>query len=325
MSDWLRRVGALFGGRTKEPVAAAHRQPTPTPAVQAGRGEPAAATALDAGPDLQARFLAWLFGDPLAGPLRDSEKRLIDRLDALIAAKDSLASLLPRAPAVIPQLMNSLRDERQSTGALAQRVARDPHLVVEVIRMANSAQARAGAPVTDIAEAIQRLGTGGLQRAILRVVLKPMFDGQGDSLTARCTQRLWQHSEAKAEACQHEAKVRGLDPFEGYLAGLMHNVGWTAALRAIDRVEPRLPAQFSLAFAAAVESRRDSLFALLALPWQLTDSLSALAAELQHGGVAQAQSALGQALNKADQRASLEVLGAGSSQGTARGAAPSAA
>jgi HD-like signal output (HDOD) protein len=312
MATWLQRVGAMFSGGTARPAAVVPTAPSVPVAAPIATvpAKTAAAPAPDAVLDLQPRFLAWLFGQRLDATLRDSERRLLEQLDALIASRESLATLLPRAPAVIPQLMNSLRDESQSTGALAQRVARDPHLVVEVIRMANSAQAQGTAPVTEIAEAIRRVGLGGLHRAILRVVLKPMFDGQGDSLTARCTQRLWQHSEAKADACMQEAKALGLDPFEGYLAGLMHNVGRTAALRALDRIEPHAPARLSLPFAAGIEARRDSLFASLATSWQLTDGLSALAAELQRAGLAQVQSPLGHALRGADQRATLAMLGA---------------
>lgn len=260
--------------------------------------------------DLQPRFLEWLVGSALADTPHENESRLLDQLDAVIASPVALASLLPRAPAVIPQLLNSLRDESQSADALARRVTRDPNLVVEVIRMANGVQVRAGAPVTELAEAVQRLGTDGLRRAILRVVLKPIFDGQVGSLTARCTARLWQHSEAKAAACMQEARARGLDPFEGYLAGLMHNVGWTAALCAIDRSEVRLPVPPSLRFMTEVEARRDRLFALLAAPWQLTESLTALATELIDGGLAGAPPGLGQALCVADHRATLEMVGA---------------
>jgi len=265
--------------------------------------------------DLQPRFLEWLFGASLAGTPQESESRLIGHLDAVITSPDALASLLPRAPAVIPQLLNSLRDESQSADALARRVTRDPNLVVEVIRMANSAQSRAATPVTELAEAVQRLGTDGLRRAILRVVLKPIFDGQLGSLTARCTARLWQHSEAKAAACMQEARARGLDPFEGYLAGLMHNVGWTAALCAIDRSDLRPPVSPSLGFMTEVEARRDRLFALLAAPWQLTESLTALAAELHHGGLGGATSSLGLALQLADHRATLQMVGAARGHG----------
>jgi HD-like signal output (HDOD) protein len=271
---------------------------------------------LDAAPDIQLPFFEWLIdaGPTLDSALRDDEQRLLARLDAVLASDSSRTALLPRAPAVIPQLLNSLRHDSQSAGAIAERVIRDPHLVAEVLRMANSAQTRAIAPVTDLAEAVDRLGTDGLRRAIARVVLKPMFDGQADSLSARCAPRLWQHSEAKAAACLKEAAARGLDPFDGYLAGLLHNVGWTAALRAIDRSTTGggAPAQFSRAFVAAFEPRRESFFALLVMPWQLTDALTELAVELLDGGLAAARSPLGEALRAADTRASLEMLGAGS-------------
>jgi len=212
------------------------------------------------------------------------------------------------SPAVIPQLLNSLRDEGQSTTALAERVIRDPHLVAEVIRMANSAHARADEPVVDIAHAIGRIGTNGLRRAIARVVLKPMFSGTADTLSARCAQRLWEHSDAQAAACQQEATVRGLDPFEGYLTGLMHNVGWTAALRAIDRSKLGAPNQFSRAFVAEFDQRRETFFALLVIPWQLTAGLTALGTALRDGNLAGACSPLGEALRAADQRASLEMV-----------------
>ncbi len=314
MGNWLHRVGALFGGRARvprvtPPHARAGAAPTPAPPATA----PAAATpVLDAVIDLQLPFFEWLIdaGPALDTALHDRERRLLARLDAVLASDTSRSALLPRAPAVIPQLLNSLRDDRQSAGAIAQRIARDPHLVAEVIRMSNSTQTRAIAPVTDIAEAVNRLGTDGLRRAIARVVLRPMFDGQADSLSARCAPRLWQHSEAKAAACMQEATARGLDAFEGYLAGLMHNVGWTAALRAIDRNTGGAPTQFSRAFAAAFEPRRESFFALLVMPWQLTDALTALGAELLDSGLCAARSPLGQALRAADARASLEMLGA---------------
>jgi HD-like signal output (HDOD) protein len=268
----------------------------------------------DTVPELQLPFFEWLVdtGPVLDTPLHGGEQHLLARLDAVLASDSSRTALLPRAPAVIPQLLNSLRDDRQSAGAIAQRIAKDPHLVAEVLRMSNSAQTRAITRVSDIAEAVNRLGADGLRRAISRVVLKPMFDGQADSLSARCAPRLWQHSEVKAAVCLKEAAARGLDPFDGYLAGLMHNVGWTAALRAIDRSEGGAPAQFSRAFVTAFEPRRESFFALLVMPWQLTDALTELAVELLDGGLAAARSPLGEALRAADARASLEMLGAAS-------------
>jgi HDOD domain len=308
-------VGALFGGRSAPPDAArmaSHVASLPGVSTEAASGasEPAAVEETTVAVDLRHAFFDWVI-DTVSVPsdvLLDGERRLLVQLDAVLASDDSRSALLPRAPAVIPQLLNSLRDEGQSATALAERVMRDPHLVVEVIRMANSAHARADEPVVDIAQAIGRIGTNGLRRAIARVVLKPMFSGTADTLSARCAQRLWEHSDAQAAACQQEAAVRGLDPFEGYLAGLMHNVGWTAALRAIDRSKFGAPNLFSRAFVAEFDQRRETFFALLVIPWQLTAGLTALGTALRDGDLAGACSPLGEALRAAHQRASLEML-----------------
>ncbi len=319
--SWIRRVGALFGGHT--PVLATVAEgPGAGPVAARVRAAPAAPLVADSPmftesvlPDPQLPFFEWLLGTgpSLDAPLLPNETSLLARLDAVLAADALRTELLPRAPAVIPQLMNSLRDESQSAQALADRVAKDPNLVAEVIRLANSTLARAAEPVSDLAQAVSRVGTQGLRRAIAKVVLKPIFDPQGDSLSGRAAPRLWQHSEAKAADCMRLAVAAGLDPFEGYLAGLMHNIGWTAALRALDKAEGGAapPPQFSRAFVQAFETRREMFFAMLVMPWQLTDSLTALAVELLDGGLASTTSKLGQALLAADRNASLDMLGAG--------------
>lgn len=318
MIGWRQRVGAMFGGRSAQPEAALMASPIEAPpGVPAeaafAASEPAAIEDAAVAIDQRQSFFEWVIGaaSMRSDVLLDGERPLLARMDAILGSDASRAALLPRAPAVIPQLLNSLRDEGQSTTALAERVMRDPHLVAEVIRMANSAHSRADEPVVDIAQAIGRIGTGGLRRAIARVVLKPMFSGTADTLSARCAHRLWEHSDAKAAACQQEAVARGLDPFEGYLTGLMHNVGWTAALRALDRSEGGVPSRFSQAFVMKFDRRREAFFAALVIPWQLTAGLTDLGNELRGGGHAGPRSPLGEALRAADQRACLAMLRVG--------------
>jgi hypothetical protein len=308
-------VDALFG-RRGAPTAAARMashvtsQAGVSPEAPLAAAEPAASDENAGAVDLRHAFFEWVIGAVLvpSDMLLDGERQLLAQMDTIVTSADSRDALLPRAPAVIPQLLNSLRDEGQSTTTLAERVMRDPHLVAEVIRMANSAYSRADEPVVDIAQAIGRIGTNGLRRAIARVVLKPMFGGTAETLSGRCAQRLWEHSDAQAAACQREAIVRGLDPFEGFLTGLMHNVGWTAALRAIDRSTLGAPKQFTRAFVAEFDQRRETFFALLVIPWQLTAGITALGTALRDGDLAATRSPLGEALRVANQRASVEML-----------------
>jgi HD-like signal output (HDOD) protein len=332
MSNWLNRVGALFGGaagadrraRGESPsvatpvtapvtaLVAGPVAPVVSPRTSVAEVIPAAPPDADIAPDpdVSLQWFEWLIGNGplLDAPLRVAEQRVLAHLDAVLASDSSRSALLPRAPAVIPQLMNCLRDEGRSAGDLAARVAKDPLLVAEVIRLANSVLAGSGTPLTDLSRAVSRIGTQGLRRAIANVVLKPMFDAQSDPLSARAAPALWWHSEAQAEECMRLSKSAGIDPFEGYLAGLMHNIGWTAALRAMGRSDCPTTSHFSAAFAFQFEMRCENFFALLVMPWQLTDSLTALAAELLDGSSTAVHSPLRTALMNADRTASLRLL-----------------
>jgi len=324
MSSWIGRFSALFGSGNTESRAAPVLQPVSRSALAACpvAPEPALVPAFPphATQSVQASLpcFQWLLGTGslLDGPIRSAEQRLILHLDTVLASDASRATLLPRATAVIPQLLSCLRDEGSSVDALAARVVKDPHLVAEVIRMSNSAHASTGSgtPVSDLPRAIGRIGVDGLRRVIAKVVLKPMLAAGSDALSAAAAPRLWVHSEAQAAECMRLCRLAGVAPFEGYLAGLMHNIGWTAALRAIGRTIDPLPPQFTYAFAQAFDHRREAFFAMLVMPWQLTDSLTALAAEMLDPPGGQIQSSLGAALGQADQYASVLMIEAQSAQ-----------
>jgi hypothetical protein len=254
------------------------------------------------------QFFAWLTGDaPAQGELIRAEQVLLDHLDAVAASEALRAELVPRARAIIPQLMHSLRDDSQSAQALTARVARDPNLVVEVLRLAASVGYGTGAPVADLTQAVGRLGTDGLRRAIARILLKPIFDAQADPLLGRTAERLWQHSEGTATLCLQTAAIARVEPFDAYLAGLMYNVGWTAVFRALDRSPGGAPPVMSAAFVRALGPRRDRLFAHLVQSWAVSDSLGALAGEILTVGFDSARLPLGTLLRSADRAAFLQL------------------
>ena len=240
----------------------------------------------------------------------------LEGLDRVIASDTLTSQLLPRASAVVPQLMNMLRDEGYSSADAAQRISRDAALTAEVIRMASGALLRAAGRTPDLANAVSMIGTQGLRRAIARVVLRPLFDARGDSLTARAAPQIWTDSDKTARMCAALSAGRGIDPLDAYLAGLLHNTGWSAALRAIDALPvARLP---SLAFAQpqmaqALVLRCDRLFAKLVAPWQLSAPLSALALEIGSNGLDDANTPLATLLKEAKALARLhtqQTLGA---------------
>ena len=267
------------------------------------------------------RFVAWMLGPP--APVAEAAPpaflgQMLERLDAVIASDTQRAALLPRAAHVVPQLMKILRDEHYSSVDVASRIAKDVMLSAEVIRSATGAYRRtadeeAGGEI-DLARAVAIVGTTGLRRAIASVVLRPIFDAAGKSLSARAAPQIRLHAEKKARLASTLAAAAGLDPFDGYLAGLLHDAGWTATLRGIDGLGDLFVSADDIAHPAVVPQlarRRDTLFGLIVAPWDLSRGLDALAGEIGRDGLVGVRSPLGRALAEADRLAELHALAAG--------------
>ncbi len=243
---------------------------------------------------------------------------MLTQLDRVIASDALLGQLLPRAPDVVPRLMKTLRDEGYSSVDVAQRISRDMVLSAEVIRMASSTFYRADERTPDLARAVAVIGTQGLRRVIARVVLRPLFDARGDTLSARgdtlsarAAPQIWEDADKKARLCVALAAGSAIDPLDAYLAGLLHNTGWSAALRAIDGLAGAPVPPAVLAHPQIVDAlfvRRDQLFAKLVPPWQLGAEVAALAEEIGGDGLSAARAPLGHALRQAQDLASLHTL-----------------
>ncbi len=92
--------------------------------------------------------------------------------------------------------------------------------------------------------------------------------------------------------------------------GLLHNSGWTAALRAIDGLQDITASATDLAQADVVPQlfrRHDTLFGALVEPWKLSPALDLLAAEVGSHGIDAVQSPLGVALRDAERLAALHI------------------
>jgi HD-like signal output (HDOD) protein len=236
----------------------------------------------------------------------------MERLDEVIASDPLRAGLLPRAPHVIPQLMKTLRDEGYSSADVASRISKDVVLTAEVVRSATSAFQRGDDEgEIDLSRAVTMIGTQGLRRAIANVVLRPIFDAKGDTFSARAATQIWKDADRKARLCAVLAAPRVLDPFDGYLAGLLHNTGWTALLRAIDGFDDMTLNGAQLSHPDVVPlllQRRDALFGSLVGPWNLSAAVDGLAADVGRHGLAGVESPLGGALRQADRLAALRAL-----------------
>lgn len=320
MKTWFQRLIALLQPARPGLAARAGRPDVASGGGRAGAssgatgatGAPVAAAIKPVPPFAQAfefNFLAWLIDSPtqthVDAPPDSRESKTLLGLAQLIADRGAHSTLLPRATAVVPQLLAGLRSESSSNSALAQLVSRDLTLVAEVIRMANSTYYRREAVVVDIEQAIRVLGSVGLRSAIARTLLKPLFDRRSGEMVARSAARLWQHTDHKAQLCAVLARSEGADAFEAYLLGLVHNAVWSLILRVMDCLDGPSPWRLSPSFAASLSRQRDRLFGIVAEQWPMTQSLTQVAALVARHGLAASRSARARRLSIGDHLATL--------------------
>ena len=232
------------------------------------------------------------------------EQLILDELRRLARQPEAAADLVPRVPAVIPQLLRSLRDETSSAGELARQVAQDVTLVAHVIREVNSPYYRATAPIANIEGALMLLGQNGLRMLLARVAFRPLIGTQSGHLARRVAPQLWRQSEQCALAASMAAPARGADPFEATLAGLMQNVGLVVALRLMDGLAGAAPLPPSDAFARALLDSARRLSAGIAQLWEFPPAVGQ--AILQAGRFD--ATPLAAALHQGEHLATLRVL-----------------
>lgn len=298
MKKWL----AQWFGAGPSGMAA---RPTPECAPAAGPVAPRPAAIGAPGADISLDFLKWLAGPAGNDGPAPAARLVLDELARLAQAPSAAAGLVPRVPAVIPQLLHSLRDASVSGAELSRQVSQDVVLVAELIREANSPYYRAATPVRSIEAALMLLGQNGMRMLLARVAFRPIISMQTSRLARQVAPQLWSQSEKCALAANLLAPRLGANQLEAYLAGLMQNVGLSVAFRLIDQISPDGVPQ-SDQFLSELLAAARVLSATIAREW---DFPPAVAAAIEQAGQAGAAGApLAQALAQGDRLAKLRLL-----------------
>jgi hypothetical protein len=250
-------------------------------------------------------LLPWLLGsaDAVERPLSAPESAALAALDAVLALPALPDELLPRAASLMPQLLAMLRQTDLPVHALAQQVSKDVVLAAEVLRTARSPYYRARGEVADLTEAIRLIGESGVQSVIARVLLRPIFEPPPGTLGQRVALRLWEHAERMAGHAADEARAGGLRAFDGYIAGLLHDAGWTIAARAIDRAGVVLDGAPSVAFSQECDQRAHRLFGMAGRNWAITAAFQALCTDARRQPLDTSADPLAAVLGRAQVRA----------------------
>ncbi len=189
---------------------------------------------------------------------------------------------VPRLPAIIPLLLQQLRDPNASARDYVAVIRQDPVVAAAVLKIANSVYFNPyRKKIENFEHAVVTLGIDGLRLVLSTAVLQPIVRGQNNKLP----QRIWDHSLACAVCCQQLAQRAHLDTFKAYLLGLVHDVGVVTLfnqlqLRCVEFLGARAPDPALLVQLA--DELAQPLAYWIAQDWQLpAEIVRALAAQAE--------------------------------------------
>ncbi|MBV8122967.1 MAG: HDOD domain-containing protein [Paucibacter sp.] len=270
--------------------------------------------AVDLAPVLNRRFSALMLGVPVLATLEmtEAEQQVLRRLgEALVQRKSQ--DFLPRMPAVLPRLMGLVRRDNVSAREITEQVARDPALMGEVIRLANSSYYRRGKEIADLQDAVMTLGQMGLEKVIVQAAMRPVFNAQQGRFSRTATALLWDLSARCAAACSFLMKGQGQE-FNAYLAGTLLGCGLLPTLRILDQSFATGPAPQSQAFHDGLSEVGLKIAAQLARDWEFPAEVAQAIASLSMPASPATDSTLGAALREADQVSKLQLLPGGQAE-----------
>lgn len=235
--------------------------------------------------------------------------------------------LVPRMPAVLPKLIGLIRRDDVAVHELTELLGREPALLGEVMRVANSPFYRGTQTLTSLEAAVAQLGQRGIHDVVSRAVMAPVFDLKPGRLNPAAGTLLWEQADGCARACAREC-AGAAERFDAYLAGMVANTGLIVALRLLEQ-PPAGAAPASLDFHRQLATLSPRLSARIARQWCLPDTV-VLAVESLAEPADGAVSGLAAALRRADRASKAQVMadlgGAGSQDAgpdhPARGRAP---
>jgi putative nucleotidyltransferase with HDIG domain len=134
---------------------------------------------------------------------------------------------IPSIPLVAAEAVAVLNHADPDPRRISKLIQRDHQLAADVVSFANSALFAGVMPVTNIPQAIARVGFHRTRNLILASSLRGLILGACEAGRA---ERLWRHSLGCASISSRIARNLRSAPDDAYLAGLFHDVGKAVVL-----------------------------------------------------------------------------------------------
>jgi len=194
--------------------------------------------------------------------------------------------ILPSLPEIGLKVRSVVQDPSTNASQLAKIISTDPVLSTRLLQVANSVLLRGRNPITNIQNAITRLGNQLVKDLITCLVLQQLYQRGATVFIKKQLRILWDHN-SRVAAISHVLARRftSLPPDQAMLAGLIHDIGVLPILARADTVPELLLDDYALD--TVVHHLHTRIGKMVLNTWHFPASLVDVAAEhenLQYNG-----------------------------------------
>lgn len=187
---------------------------------------------------------------------------------------------LPTLPDIALKIRAAAADPRKGATEISQLIVLDPALAGYCIRVANSAAYGAAGPVTNVRDAVTRMGVSPTRDFIIAYALRSLFKSRDPRCNA-LMQAAWTHSvNIAALSFVLARRVSRQNPEQALLAGLLHDIGVMVLISQLDAFPEMFSAVKTLA--AALKDLKHQVTAMVLRAWKLPESLVKAAFAAEH-------------------------------------------
>ena len=142
---------------------------------------------------------------------------------------------LPSMPEVALKINKAVQDETLDFKKIAEIIQTDPMISARAVQVANSAMYSGSQPVQTIQRAVQRIGLRAMRTIVMSVTLRNLYSAQSPLIKKRM--KSYYHHSIRVGVISHvlTKKLKGFDPEQAFLAGLMHDIGVVPLLIRADK------------------------------------------------------------------------------------------
>ena len=153
------------------------------------------------------------------------EKNICDQLTQMIKTQSIPEEFIPRLPIIVTEVLDLIAKDA-SIEELSAKIEQDPGLTHDLFALANSVAFRLNRDnkMSSVKQVVIQLGQNEVNRMAVRLTLQPVmqvhhayFKMFGDII--------WEHSHETAAFCSAIFEAQGKEPFDGFLLGLLHDIG----------------------------------------------------------------------------------------------------